>query len=230
MINVTPSLIEWCDTDICVGAVISAPRPAPFSSVQTPNVSVTFQFGFYCLYVDMYICRYFPRSWPSITNIWILRHQVIKKKDKQHSVCYRKAPFSSKAFLPGNLLTIGVYYIVRDTIIFFNIFIFLKGRWGAKGWVWCVYDGYYVCRMGQLRECQHQIASLSFFLPSSERGGLYTHVTTLVTIYVCVSLVSGTLLFRGSPFLLSNSFWSWLYITQRTEWVDIQTTHATQAK
>lgn len=47
MINVTPSLIEWCDTDICVGAVISAPRPAPFSSVQTPNVSVTFQFGFY---------------------------------------------------------------------------------------------------------------------------------------------------------------------------------------
>lgn len=129
-----------------------------------------------------------------------------KKKDKQHSVCYRKAPFPAKHFSPGILLTIGVYYIVRDTTIFFYIFIFLKGRWGAKGWVWCVYDSYYV----EWGNCANaNIKSLLFlsFLPSSERGGgLYTHVTTLVTIYVCVSLVSETLLFRGSPFLLSNSF------------------------
>lgn len=128
-----------------------------------------------------------------------------KKKDKQHSVCYRKAPFPAKHFSPGILLTIGVYYIVRDTTIFFYIFIFLKGRWGAKGWVWCVYDSYYV-EWGNCANANIKSFLFLSFLPSSERRGA-VYACNYSSYHLRMGIISiRNVAFPREPFFVIQQF------------------------
>ena len=193
---------------MCGGCDIS---PAPRSIFFCPNTKRFSNFPrldfIVCVYLCIFVHRYCPRSWPSRINIWILRHQVIQKKRQATFCMSHKGPFPSKAFLLRNF-TYNWSLLVRDTAIW------KEDGEPRDGFGACMIVTMYVCRMGTWCDCANanmkSLPFFLFFLPASEGGCIRMYNT-----------LSETLLFRGSPFLLSHSFWWWLYIYNNalSEWI-----------